>query len=48
MIRRKLSTENNDVWQPRSVPPSDWNAPLPDWARKRAESIGKYQEKPTA
>lgn len=43
LIRRKLSSENNDVWQRRTSPPSDWNAPLPDWARERAESIGKKQ-----
>ncbi|CAF0840246.1 unnamed protein product [Adineta ricciae] len=44
LIHRKLSLENNDVWQKRSKPPSDWNAPLPDWAKKRAESVGKQQE----
>ncbi|CAF0927285.1 unnamed protein product [Adineta steineri] len=47
LIRRKLSAENNDVWQPRTEPPSDWNAPLPEWARKRAESIGQYKQKQT-
>lgn len=45
LIRRKLSSENNDVWESRTQPPSDWNAPLPDWAKKRAESIGKYKQK---
>lgn len=25
----------NDVWQKREEPPSDWNAPLPDWLVKR-------------
>ncbi|CAF2098545.1 unnamed protein product [Rotaria magnacalcarata] len=47
-IRRKLSSENNDVWQSRTRPPSDWNAPLPDWARRRAESIGKQKQNDTA
>lgn len=30
--KRNDSKEKNDVWKPRKEPPTDWNAPLPDWA----------------
>ena len=29
----------NDVWEKRTSPPEDWNAPLPDWfLEKRKKS----------
>lgn len=36
-LRRKerlMSQINNDVWEKRSSPPENWNAPLPDYILK--------------
>lgn len=35
LIKRVEASKNNDVWEKRVQPPSDWNAKLPDWAQQR-------------
>lgn len=38
LARRRIeSIKNNDVWELRKEPPSDWNDPLPDWAAERVK-----------
>jgi len=32
----------NDVWEKRTSPPDNWNAPLPDYLEARAQSPGNY------
>ena len=41
LIKKRIdSIKQNDVWELRSSPPSDWNAQLPEWcARHLKESI---------
>lgn len=34
---RLKASRDNDVWQLRSEPPEDWNAPVPDWMAKKFE-----------
>jgi len=35
--QRVLAASQNDVWQYRTTPPSDWSAPLPDWMTQRTK-----------
>lgn len=37
LVKKRIdSIKQNDVWTYRQgVPPTDWNAPLPDWAQER-------------
>ncbi|XP_023341421.1 uncharacterized protein LOC111711321 [Eurytemora carolleeae] len=40
-VHGKVSTEghySNDVWEKRTTPPEDWNAPLPDWFKEKNDS----------
>ncbi|KAH8039391.1 hypothetical protein MRX96_032801 [Rhipicephalus microplus] len=34
---RLKASRDNDVWQLRSEPPKDWNAPVPEWMAKKFE-----------
>ncbi|KAH7956101.1 hypothetical protein HPB52_006018 [Rhipicephalus sanguineus] len=34
---RLKASRDNDVWQLRSKPPEDWNAPVPEWMAKKFE-----------
>ncbi len=42
--KRRQSAENNDVWTKRTSPPSDWNAPLPDWCMERLKQTVWYKK----
>ncbi|KAK8785583.1 synaptic plasticity regulator PANTS [Amblyomma americanum] len=35
---RLKASYDNDVWELRSKPPENWNAPLPDWLNKKFEN----------
>ena len=43
--KRKDSTLKNDVWKFRKEPPSDWNAPLPDWAEENIKDSFWYKSR---
>lgn len=43
MRRRADAARANDVWERRSRPPSDWNAPLPDWCQERIKNSSWYK-----
>ncbi|XP_059620744.1 UPF0545 protein C22orf39 homolog [Phlebotomus argentipes] len=36
--KRMEAHKANDVWKKRSTPPTDWNAPLPEWFTKTNEN----------
>ena len=46
MVERLKGHVNNDVWERRTEPPSDWNKPLPkELAEKAEKSLFKeYQD----
>ena len=46
MVERLRGHVNNDVWERRTEPPSDWNKPLPkELAEKAEKSLFKiYQD----
>jgi hypothetical protein len=41
--KRNDALSQNDVWTLRSQPPSDWNAPLPDWCLDRLKDTYWYK-----
>ena len=41
--KRTSSIEQNNVWQLRTEPPSDWNAALPDWCQQRLHDSYWYK-----
>lgn len=41
--KRIESIKSNDVWTARTEAPSDWNAPLPDWASERLKESYWYR-----
>lgn len=43
--KRKDSLLKNDVWKLRKEPPSDWNAPLPDWAEENLKESYWYKSR---
>eukprot|EP00088_Acartia_fossae_P028827 TRINITY_DN29652_c0_g1_i1.p1 TRINITY_DN29652_c0_g1~~TRINITY_DN29652_c0_g1_i1.p1 ORF type:complete len:181 (+),score=42.23 TRINITY_DN29652_c0_g1_i1:28-570(+) len=46
-IKKRLDGHfNNKVWDKRTSPPEDWNAPLPDWflERQKNSKLGVYME----
>lgn len=44
MKQRADASRANDVWQRRdSGPPSDWNAPLPDWCQQKLKESSWYK-----
>ena len=45
VLKRIDSIKKNDVWELRKEPPSDWNAPLPDWANERLKDTIWYKYK---
>ena len=46
LVKKRIeSIKNNDVWEARTEPPSDWNAPLPDWAAQRVKETYWYKQK---
>ena len=45
VAKRIQSIKNNNVWDLRKEPPSDWNAELPDWAKERGKESYWYKYK---
>lgn len=45
VIRRIQTIRENNVWELRKEPPSDWNAELPDWAKERVKESYWYKFK---
>ncbi|CAF0838259.1 unnamed protein product [Brachionus calyciflorus] len=43
--KRVESIIKNDVWLLRKEPPSDWNAPLPDWALNNLKETYWYKSR---
>lgn len=43
--KRNESIKQNDVWTLRERPPSDWNAPLPDWCMENLKQTYWYKSK---
>ncbi|XP_076473088.1 synaptic plasticity regulator PANTS-like [Babylonia areolata] len=36
---RLEAARGNDVWEYRSTPPADWNAPMKDWVKERKDTV---------
>lgn len=46
LVTRRIQTiRDNNVWELRKEPPSDWNAELPDWAKERVQESYWYKYK---
>ena len=43
MRKRADASRLNDVWERRTRPPSDWNAPLPDWCQEKIANSSWYK-----
>lgn len=43
MRKRADAARVNDVWERRTKPPSDWNAPLPDWCQEKIVNSSWYK-----
>ena len=43
IIKRLDSMKQNNIWELRNTPPSDWNSPLPDWCEKQIKDTYWYK-----